>query len=288
MLGHKVFQAAVRKYPLVTGTLRKRVGDYPAGGIPEFQSGHLIEGCDVMDLLSVDAILEQLRPEVVVNCVGVIKQRSASQQAVPSITINSLLPHRIATRLAELGGRLVHISTDCVFDGQRGNYTEEDIPNASDLYGRTKALGEVVSSNSVTLRTSIIGRELTSHQSLLDWFLSRNHSTVPGYVNGWWSGVTSNYLADLILSLVEKHPGLSGLYHVSSGRISKFALLKLLRDAYGLDVNVEADESSVLDRSLLGAKLENAIGHECPTWSTLLSQLVNDPTPYPVPRAMSA
>jgi dTDP-4-dehydrorhamnose reductase len=288
MLGHKVFQAAVQKYPSAVGTLRKHLGDYPVGGIPEFQSGRVIEGCDVMDLLSVDALLEKLEPELVVNCVGVIKQRSASQEPMPSITINSLLPHRIATKLTQWGGRLVHISTDCVFDGQRGNYSEEDSPNASDLYGKTKALGEVVYSNSLTLRTSIIGRELRNHHSLLDWFLSRNHATVPGYVKVWWSGVTSNYLADLILALVDKDPGLSGLYHVSSGRMSKFALLQLLRDAYGWDVNVEPDESFVLDRSLLGSKLENAIGYKFPTWSTLLSQLINDPTPYPIPGAMSA
>lgn len=287
MIGHKVFQAAVRKYPSVAGTLRKSAGDYPVGSITEFHAGQLFENVDAMDLRSVDGVLERFCPDVVVNCVGVIKQRVAGQEPLPSISINALLPHRTAAKLAEWGGRLVHISTDCVFDGRRGNYSEEDIPNANDLYGRTKALGEVVYSNSITLRTSIIGRELRNHQSLLDWFLSQNRATVPGYFNALFSGVTANYLADLILSVVDTHPELSGLFHVSSGRISKFALLELLRDAYGLEVTIERDETLVLDRSLLGAKLENAIGPYQLSWPAMLSQLVNDPTPYELPRVMS-
>jgi len=287
MLGHKVFQAAVRRYPLVTGALRERVTDYPVEDIPEFQTGKLIEGLDAMDLGSVDILLERLRPDIVVNCIGVIKQRSTGEEALSSITINALLPHRIAIKLAEWDGRLVHISTDCVFNGLRGSYSEDDVPNAGDLYGRTKLLGEVVGSNALTLRTSIIGRELRSHRSLLDWFLSNDRSRVRGYVNAWWSGVTSNHLADLILSLVENYPDLSGLYQVSSSRMSKFSLLQLLCEAYDLAVAVDPDESVVVDRSLLGTKLENAIGYHCPDWSTLLSQLISDPTPYRLPGQIS-
>lgn len=287
MLGHKVFQTAASRFPETWGTLRGNLADYPLRGMKEFSSSRIVEGCEVTDLASVSAVLDQLRPNVVVNCVGVIKQRPAAYDSIASITINSLLPHWLALKLDEWGGRLVHVSTDCVFDGIRGCYTEDDAPNARDLYGRTKALGEVDSPNSLTLRTSIIGRELRAHKSLLDWFLAQNHRTVSGYQQAWWSGVTTNHLADLIVSLIDDHPDLSGLYQVSSGRMSKYDLLTMVRDAYDLDITIEPDRSYVLDRSLDGEKLKAAIGYECPTWSQLLSRLVADPTPYPMPLTTS-
>jgi dTDP-4-dehydrorhamnose reductase len=283
MLGHKVFQTGASRFPDTWGTVRGKLADYPVRAIREFSPSRIIEGCEATNLDSVSAVLDRLRPSVIVNCVGVIKQRPAAYDAIASIAINALLPHSLAAKLDELGGRLVQISTDCVFDGMRGCYTEDDVPNARDLYGRTKALGEVESPNSVTLRTSIIGRELRSHKSLLDWFLAQNHRTVSGYQQTWWSGVTTNHLADLIMSLIEDHPDLSGLYHVSSGRVSKYALLTMVRDAYDLDITIEPDRSYVLDRSLAGEKLKAAIGYKCPPWSQLLSQLIGDPTPYPAP-----
>ena len=281
MLGHKVFQASAARFPRTWGTLRGQLSEYPVLGEMAFGSARLVEGIEASDLGSVSGLLERLRPAFVVNCVGVIKQQAAAHDAVASITINSLLPHALSAKLYEWGGRLIHISTDCVFDGARGCYTEEDLPNAIDLYGRTKALGEVTSANAITLRTSIIGRELRSHKSLLEWFLSQNHGRVSGYQQAWWSGVTTNHLSDLIVSLISDHANLSGLYQVSSVRMSKYELLTLLRDAYGLDITVDPDRSYVLDRSLTGDKLKAAIGYQCPPWSQLLSQLVADPTPYP-------
>lgn len=280
MLGHKMFQSAVARFPDTWGTLRETIDAYPVGEIKEFRSDKIIERCNAMDISSIDALLDRLRPSVVVNCVGIIKQRPAAHDAVPSITINSLLPHRLAAKLDEWGGRLVHVSTDCVFDGSRGSYTELDLPDATDLYGRTKALGEVTSPNSVTLRTSIIGRELRAHRSLLDWFLSQNGRTVPGYKKAWWSGVTTNHLAELIVSLIAEYSAMTGLFQVSSERMSKNDLLELIREAYGLDIQIEPDESVVIDRSLTGDRLEAAIGYHCPPWPELLSQLVSDPTPY--------
>jgi dTDP-4-dehydrorhamnose reductase len=280
MLGHKMLQTAVATFPDTWGTLRETIEAYPVAGIKEFRSTKIIERCNAMDIDSIDVLFDRLRPDVVVNCVGIIKQRSAAHDAIPSITINSLLPYRIASKIDEWGGRLVHVSTDCVFDGSRGLYTELDRPDATDLYGRTKALGEVTSSNSVTLRTSIIGRELREHRSLLDWFLSQNGQKVSGYQKAWWSGVTTNHLAALIASLIDQHSALSGLFQVSSGRISKKELLELIRQAYDLDIQIEPDDSVVIDRSLTGDKLEAAIGYHCPPWSELLSQLVSDPTAY--------
>ncbi|MGA2988810.1 MAG: sugar nucleotide-binding protein, partial [Terriglobia bacterium] len=147
------------------------------------------------DFNALEATLSALRPDYVVNCVGVIKQRTEAISPIPSITINSLLPHKLAQMAARWGGRIIHFSTDCVFSGKRGWYTEEDPSDAEDLYGRSKFLGEVVVANALTLRTSIIGRELVEHRSLLDWFLAQNHKTVHGYRRVIYSGVTTNYLA---------------------------------------------------------------------------------------------
>ena len=280
MLGHKVFQTASANFQDTWCTLRGGVADYPVSTLDAFRTTRIVEHVDVTVFPAVSGVLDRLRPDVVVNCVGVVKQRPEATEAISSITINAVLPHRLAAALDVWGGRLVHISTDCVFDGVRGSYTEDDPPNAVDLYGRTKALGEVVSSNTITLRTSIIGRELRTHRSLLEWFLAHNHSEVKGFPNVWWSGVTTNHLADLICLLVRKNADLSGLYQVSSGRISKYELLLLLRTAYDLDVRVLAENEHVLDRTLVGKKLEVTIGYRCPPWHELLSQLVQDPTPY--------
>jgi dTDP-4-dehydrorhamnose reductase len=282
MLGHKMVQAFAAASDDTWCTLRGRRDDPLLTPVPFLQSpDRVIEGIDAAHGENVIAVIRRLTPDVVVNCVGVIKQRKDAKAALPSIAVNSLLPHVIATALEEWGGRLIHFSTDCVFDGRRGNYCEDDRADADDLYGRTKYLGEVATANALTLRTSIIGRELSKHASLLDWFLSQRGKTIRGFRCVWWSGVTTNHLADLVVKLACTRADLSGLYQVSSGRIDKYELLCLLRDAYSLDVVIEPEETTVLDRSLSGARFEAATGYRFPTWPVLLEQLVNDPTPYP-------
>jgi dTDP-4-dehydrorhamnose reductase len=281
MLGHKMFQKSVLHGLDVWGTLRGKKTDYPLAGIKEFQSSQLLEGYDVADEGRINPVLDELRPQVVVNCVGVIKQRPAAHEAVPAIRLNALLPHLLATKLRNWNGLLVQISTDCVFDGAQGLYTEDDVTNACDLYGRTKALGEVVERNALTLRTSIIGRELRTHTSLLDWFLSQGDQTISGYTRAWWSGVTTNHLSELILSIISEHPELRGLYNVSSGRMSKFDLLTMVKQAYRTTTRIKPDDCFLIDRSLDGNKLKSAIGYETPPWPELLNELVSDPTPYP-------
>jgi len=281
MLGHKMFQASFAAYPDTWCTLHRKLRDYPVEGIDAFRSANIVAEWDAADFDNVESTLRKLRPDVVVNCIGVIKQRSSSDDPIQSITLNSLLPHRLVAALSAWQGRLIHVSTDCVFDGARGDYRETDATNAIDLYGRTKALGETTVSNALTLRTSIIGRELRMHSSLLEWFLSQNHGTVRGYRRAIWSGVTTNHLSDLIVSLIDRWPGLSGLYHVSSGRTSKFDLLHMIRDAYKLDVEIEPDDSYVLDRSLSGRKFETEIGYNCPALSLLIREMADDSKQYP-------
>ena len=242
MLGHKMFQALRKRFAGAFCTIREDIRKPPFDSVELLQGDEVVPGVDVTDFPALEAVLSAFRPEYVVNCVGVIKQRAEAVSPIPSITINSLLPHKLAQMAAHWGGRVIHFSTDCVFSGKRGGYTEEDHSDAEDLYGKTKFLGEVAVANALTLRTSIIGRELTEHRSLLDWFLAQNHKTVRGYRRVIYPGVTTNYLAELVASIIQEHPGLNGLYQVASEPISKYDLLCLLREAYQLDVRIEPDD----------------------------------------------
>jgi dTDP-4-dehydrorhamnose reductase len=280
MLGHKVFQRLRRDFPDACCTLHGAAGSGPADAIPLFQGRHVFRGVDVLQTEGLQALLWRLRPDVIVNCVGVIKQSPLASSAIPSIRINALLPHELAALSAEWGGRVIHFSTDCVFSGRRGAYTESDVSDAEDMYGRTKFLGEVAGPNALTLRTSIIGRELTRHHSLLDWFLSQNRRSVRGFTRAMYSGVTSNHLAGIVAGLIADGLPITGLYQVASQPISKYELLTLIRGAYQLDIEIVADDTVACDRTMSGARFDVATGHRCPSWDELVAELAADPTPY--------
>jgi len=280
MLGHKVFQTLSATLPDVCCTVLGRKAEEAYRRIDLFQTPQVLDGIDITDFARLAGLLEERRPETVVNCIGIVKQRAEADESIPSIEINSLLPHRLAEVCRPWGGRVIHFSTDCVFSGRRGGYTEEDVPDAEDLYGRTKFLGETAAENAVTLRTSIIGRELFHFRSLLEWFLGQDHRTVKGFRGAIYSGVTTNHMADLVAQLITDHPGLSGLYHVVAEPIPKYDLLGLLREAYGLDVEIVPDDELQCDRSMKGDKLRDAIGYVAPPWPELVRQLAEDPTPY--------
>ncbi len=283
MLGHKMFQILRQRFPDTFGTIRGWITDRQIQKVDLFRHGRIIEEMDAGDFNALEAFLKSRQPQVIVNCIGIVKQRATAEDALQSITINSLLPHQLAMICAEWNGRLIHISTDCVFNGQRGGgsgYSETDMADANDLYGRSKRLGEVTVENALTLRTSIIGRELSNFTSLLEWFLSRNRSEVKGYKRALYSGVTTNHLAEVVGDIIEHHPQLSGLYHVASQTICKYKLLCMLRDAFRLDIEITPDEHFFCNRSLNGERFRQATGYVPPSWSELVSQLANDPTPY--------
>jgi dTDP-4-dehydrorhamnose reductase len=281
MLGHQMVRRLKVSFADTWWTLRGRADDPALAPAPWLGGPHALTGVDAEDLAALEATVRRIRPDVVVNCLGIIKQRSSSHDAIRSITVNSLLPHRIAALLREWNGRLISFSTDCVFSGRRGNYTEADPSDAEDLYGRTKFLGETADENALTIRTSIIGRELRNHASLLDWFLSQRGGTVRGFRRHWWSGVTTPHLADVVARGLEGWPTLSGVYQLSSGKISKYDLLVLLRDGLGAQVEVEPDDGPQCDRSLLGDRYRAATGYQCPPWPVLIAELAADTTPYP-------
>jgi dTDP-4-dehydrorhamnose reductase len=260
--------------------MHRRASDSPYNRIAIFQSLQAIEEIDVLDFNRLSHLLLRLKPDFIVNCIGVIKQRYEASSYISAVTVNSLLPHQLAELCAKWGGRLIHFSTDCVFSGRQGMYKEDDISDAEDLYGKTKFLGETTEANALTIRTSIIGRELTNHRSLLDWFLSNKGGRVRGYRKSIYSGVTTNHLAEVVADIILHHPLLQGVYQVASEPIRKYDLLCLLREAYALDVAIDPVDGEDVNRSMDGSRLRGAIGYVCPPWSTLVQQLAADPTPY--------
>lgn len=276
MLGHKLLQILGRKYPETYATVRQDMSGPPFNRVPFLQTEKVLGGVDVWDIGSLRRVVQDLRPDYVLNCVGVIKQHKSSAAAIPCIRINSLLPHEIAEIALDCGSRVIHFSTDCVFDGKRGLYAEEDIPNATDLYGRSKAMGELFYENALTLRTSIIGRELQSHASLLDWFLSQAGGHTRGFTRAIYSGVTTNQIAHVLELIVEKFPTLSGLYQIVAEPISKHALLLLVKQKFGIDVDIEPYDGFCIDRSMRGGKFQSVTGYQSPSWPDLIQELANE------------
>ena len=280
MLGHKMFQTLRSRYPVTICTIARSLAEPFYRKIPLYCTGNVVDQVDAMDFGTIHRTLGKHRPDWIINCIGVIKQREEAKAAIPSITLNSLLPHKLAEFAREWGGRVIHFSTDCVFSGRQGNYTEESPSDAEDLYGKSKFLGEVTTGNALTLRTSIIGRELAHFRSLLEWFLSQNGKAVRGFRRVIYSGVTTNYLAQLVGDLITDHPSLSGLYQVTSPPVSKYELLSMIRESFGLKIEIVSDDREVSDRSMIGEKFRKATGYPWPEWPALLKQLADDPTPY--------
>jgi dTDP-4-dehydrorhamnose reductase len=217
-------------------------------------------------------LLATVRPQVVINGVGIVKQLAEADDALLTLPINALLPHRLARLCDVAGARLVHISTDCVFSGTKGNYVESDPPDAQDLYGRSKLLGEVNYPNAVTLRTSIIGHELAVGHGLVGWFLAQQKS-VKGYRRAVFSGLPTCELARVIRDFVLPRPELRGVYHLSAAPINKFDLLTLVGRTYGKDIEIVADDAVRIDRSLDSSRFRANTGYMPDDWSKLVSRM---------------
>lgn len=281
MLGHKVFEVLSRRYDTVA-TFLEPSGlwrDFPQyAGLPE---SRLLGGVDALRFDTVAAAFERARPDAVVNCVGIIKQLKEASDAVLTITLNSLFPHRLAGLCESGGARLVHMSTDCVFSGRKGSaYTEDDLPDPEDLYGRSKLLGEVDRPGCLTIRTSIFGRDFLKQSALLEWFLSQRGGRVKGYKNAVYSGFPTQVLARIIGDVLEDHPEVSGLVQVASLPITKYDLLVQLREAMALDIEIEPYDDPPCDRSLSAARFVRATGYRIPSWEEMLAEVAADPTPY--------
>ena len=267
MLGHTVFRYFARDARFaVTGTVRS--ADSRAL-LPAELRGALRDGVDVDQWSTIERAFAEVRPDVVINCVGVVKQLASAADPLTAIPINSLLPHQLARLCAEHDGRLVHVSTDCVFAGTRGMYREEDLPDATDLYGRSKLLGEVGGSHAITLRTSIIGPELRGAHGLVGWFLAQQGQT-RGFTRAVFSGLPTVELARVIRDFVLPRPEINGVHHVSAAPINKHELLTLVAREYGKQIEIRPDAQLVIDRSLDSSRFRALTGYAPPSWPDLV------------------
>jgi dTDP-4-dehydrorhamnose reductase len=273
MLGHKVTQELSNRFEVVVTSRAPLPGEL---GV----LARKISGVDATSFASVRQLIEEQRPNVIVNCIGIIKQAPAAKEPIPTIEINSLLPHRLMQVCRSAGVRLIHVSTDCVFSGRRGMYREEDFPDADDLYGRTKLIGEVQADGALTLRTSIVGRELTGASGLIEWFLSNRGGEVQGYSEAIFSGLTTVEMARVIARVVECHPGLSGVYHVSCQPISKLKLLELVNQSFDANVRITPSSQLRIDRSLDSSRFRAATAWSPQSWEAMIREMADDPTPY--------
>lgn len=267
MLGNAIFRMFSMVPNLnVFGTIRS---ERLRSLFPATLQDTIISDVNVDNLDVLVKILSDFKPDVIINCIGVVKQLSQANEPLTVIPLNSIFPHRLY-RICELSGtRMIHISTDCVFSGSKGMYTELDTADANDLYGRSKLLGEVHYPNSITLRTSIIGHELIGKRSLVDWFLSQNGS-VSGFKNALFSGLPTIEIAKLILDYVLPNPMLHGLYHVSSDPISKYDLLTLVADVYNKNIDIQAEYAYKVDRSLDSSRFRLETGFRPKDWRSLI------------------
>ncbi len=277
MLGHKLIQILQTKFS-VTTTLRRNSADFNDFKI--FNSEKIFSNVDVENFDVIQNILKACQPDVIINAVGIIKQIPTSKEVIKTLKINSIFPHQLSQLSQASGARLITISTDCVFNGRKGSYTEEDISDAEDLYGKSKNLGEVSASGCLTLRTSIIGRELQTSHSLVEWFLSNRGGAVNGFTNAIYTGFPTIVVAEIILDLIENHKNLQGLYHVSSKPINKFNLLCLLKNFYKVPIEIRPFADFKIDRSLDSTKFRNETGFVPLDWEEMIEKMVRDPTPY--------
>ena len=277
MLGHKLWQIAQNRFE-TWATVRSSYNQYLAYDL--FDSERLLDGVDVYNLDTVAQVFAKVQPQVVINCVGIVKQLPTANNPIASLSINSLIPHQLAELCQEVDARLIHISTDCVFSGHKGMYAEDDVSDAEDFYGRTKFLGEIDGPGCLTLRTSLIGRELCSSHGLVEWFLANRGGKVHGYSRAIFSGFTTLVTTRIIGDIIEHHPSLSGIYHVSSDPINKNDLLCLLRDTFGVQIEIELESDVQIDRSLDGKKFQRDTGFVPPSWPEMIQEMADDPTPY--------
>jgi dTDP-4-dehydrorhamnose reductase len=280
MLGHKLCQC-LSEHEII-GTVRKDTGFYDKYH-QIFKNVNLIGDMDVLDNDKLEQTIRNVAPDVIINCIGIVKQLKEANNAFLSIAINSLLPHKLAIICADIGTRLITISTDCVFDGTRSGYRENDFSDARDLYGKSKFLGETTTEETaaVTLRTSFIGRELTMPtHGLFEWFLAQQNKTVRGFEKAVYSGFTSIELARIIAMIIKNYPNICGVYQVASKPITKYNLLHLVKEIFDLNVNIACDTEFCCDRSLNMDRFTQTTGYIAPSWEEMIRNMYKDPTDY--------
>lgn len=274
MIGHQVWQEAKKRWQEnVFGVLRRYKKDF---NVENLFNHNIYENLDLTEWPRVETLLDQLKPDVIVNAAGITIRKDEIKDLPRALEINSFFPRRILKWAQLNNSRVIHLSTDCVFDGSSGNYREFSQPSAKDNYGKSKFLGEIEGSNAVTLRFSCIGRELDSHTELLDWFLSQRGKKIQGFANAKYSGLTNIVIAKEICRIITDYPKLEGVFQLSSTAISKYDLLCLAKSYYKLDVEIEKNDNYVSDKTLLHDKYKISTGFIAPSWLEMMKELASD------------
>ncbi len=275
MIGHQMWYKLNKEFPgHVYGTVRQSLNHYEQFKI--FDSKYLIPNLDATDFAKVLQVLDQVKPDVVLNCIGITLRKPEAKNLELCTEVNSLFPQRLDKWAAQHQKRLIHFSTDCVFAGSDGMYSETSIPDAQDIYGKTKFLGEVSGSHSLTLRCPIIGREIEGKTELVEWFLKQKNNKIKGYANAIYSGITSAEMARQIILIIRKFSNLTGLYQISAAPISKYELLQLLNQISGLGVTIDKDEGYSTNKSLDSKKYRQVTGYVPPLWSAMLTEMMEE------------
>ncbi len=276
MLGHKLLQviSASGRYQ-VHGTVRSMKND-KLRELSRLSNVTIVSDIMAENTAAISDLVKKVKPVALVNCIGVIKQLPEANQPIPSIRINSLFPHQLAEITKQNSSRLIHFSTDCVYSGTKGFYTESDPTDPQDIYGKSKALGEVGGPGCFTIRSSIIGPEINSYLGLLEWFIAQRGKAVKGYNKALYTGFTTHAMSQIVLMLIEKFPDLSGVWNIASPTISKYDILLLINEVLNLGITVEQDAKFAIDRSLDGSRFETATGFKPPPWRQMIEQLGQD------------
>lgn len=275
MIGHKLYQI-FRKHHIDTWAIFRMKFD--SGRLSDFfDKSKIIDNCDLLDLENLSKVLEKLNPDFILNASGVTIRRGVSDVYWKSILINSVIPNFLNDWVLKNNKRLIHFSTDCVFSGKKGFYSEEDFCDSDDIYGKSKALGEIINSpNALTLRSSMIGRELYNNTELLDWFLTQKNKSINGFDKVYYSGITTVRMANYVLQIVQQFPSMSGIYNVSSFEISKYDLLTMLNNYFENNTYIIKDSSYFSNKVLNSQKFYSYTGFKQPNWKELIIELVDD------------
>jgi dTDP-4-dehydrorhamnose reductase len=274
MLGHMLVRVLSEHHQVIGTTSSQYDSKSPLARI--LDKANWIDQVDVRNLQTVENAINHAKPNVLINCVGVIKQKMDSGNIIDAILINSLVPHQLAAACEKLDIRFIHFSTDCVFEGTPGIKYTSYTPNATDLYGTTKRLGEVNYAPAITLRTGFVGRQLSGAEGLFEWVLSQKGKAVSGYQNAIYSGLTTMALSRVIQQVIEVQPTLSGLYQVASNRINKFDLITQLNESLQLDLSIAKNTEFMCDRSMDGTEFTNSTNIQIPSWEEMLTEFAAD------------
>lgn len=225
---------------------------------------------DARDEHLLEKTVRSITPDIIVNCMGVLISE-ANTHPENAIFLNAYIPQRLKTIANELGAKLIHISTDCVFSGKKGSYTENDFKDADDVYGRAKALGEVTDAPHLTLRTSVVGPELKEGEELFHWFM-RQKGSIKGFTKSLWSGVTTIELGKAVEWAIDNN--IQGLYHITNGKpINKYDLLILFKKYTKKTIKIESTEGRITNKTLIDTRKE--INYTIPGYEIMIKEMVN-------------